>query len=480
VSCTPSVQYVDPLQDIGSLDLEKNELSNLKLGIIFTENTLKSVKHIEGVQSLASLNFLFNSKEADAHILTEKLNSILQNRFKHVVVYKNAEGIGRNDVDLLMILDIQVHMGRISFAKTTVKITGIFSHKNNTVIKKIIAEGKATVPYPAWTYNFSKASAMSLDSFAEKIDHSSELAHFAEKTKEKKTAVVVNTLPVSQVSSTSQFTNTSRLPDLHTNHANWAVVIGISEYQYSNQNNLTNLIFADDDAKDFAQMLKKIGWEDDHIKLLINEDATQRNIMIALESWLTKAGHNDLIVLFWAGHGYPDPENSEKVYFACYDTDITIPATGYRMDKVRGALEEAKSKHVVLLADTCHAGKLITRGPRALSIIPQIDKMNKDRNIPNGWVFMVGADTDRQAIEHTSWTNGAFTHSLIKGLNGEADGFQSAGAADGIVTLGELKDYMNISMPDETQKVLGVAKRPVITTSTGDPDIWNLTLQVTQ
>jgi hypothetical protein len=44
--------------------------------------------------------------------------------------------------------------------------------------------------------------------------------------------------------------------------------------------------------------------------------------------------------------------------------------------------------------------------------------------------------------------------------------------------MGELKDYMNISMPDETQKVLGVAKRPVITTSTGDPDIWNLTLQV--
>jgi len=93
---------------------------------------------------------------------------------------------------------------------------------------------------------------------------------------------------------------------------------------------------------------------------------------------------------------------------------------------------------------------------------------------------MVGADTDRQAIEHTSWTNGAFTHSLLKGLNGEADGFQSAGAKDAIVTMGELKSYMNTAMPDETQKVLGVAKRPVITTSTGDPDIWNLTLHVNE
>ena len=93
---------------------------------------------------------------------------------------------------------------------------------------------------------------------------------------------------------------------------------------------------------------------------------------------------------------------------------------------------------------------------------------------------MVGADTDRQAVEHSSWSNGAFTHSLIKGLTGKADGFQSAGAKDGVVSMGELKAYMNTAMPDETQRVLGVAKHPVITTSTGDPDIWNITLQVKQ
>jgi len=261
----------------------------------------------------------------------------------------------------------------------------------------------------------------------------------------------------------------------NTEGTSWAIIIGISNYQYSGQHGLTNLIFADDDAKAFARSLRNLGWSDSHIKLLVNEDATQRNIMIALDSWLTKAGPNDQIVLFWAGHGFPDPEDPEKVYLACYDTDIAIPATGYRMDNVRRSLEEKKVRNVVLLADTCHAGKLITRsdGSRGISIVPNI----KRQNVPKGWVFMVGADTDRQAIEHTSWTNGAFTHSLIKGLNGEADGFQSAGAKDGVVTMGELKDYMNISMPDQTQKVLGVAKRPVITTSSGDPDIWNLTLQ---
>lgn len=262
--------------------------------------------------------------------------------------------------------------------------------------------------------------------------------------------------------------------------SSWAVIIGISKYQYSGQNGLTNLIFADDDAKAFARSLRNLGWNESHIKLLVNEDATQRNIMIALESWLSKAGPNDQIILFWAGHGFPDPEDPEKVYFACYDTDISIPVTGYRMDRVRRALEERKTKNVILLADTCHAGKLITRGERGISIVPQIEKMRKDRNVPKGWIFMVGADTDRQAIEHTSWKNGAFTHSLIRGLEGKADGFQSAGRKDDIVTMGELRAYMNTIMPDETQKVLGVAKRPVITTSTGDPNIWDLTLQVSR
>ena len=270
------------------------------------------------------------------------------------------------------------------------------------------------------------------------------------------------------------------VPDLREAVAakRWAVIIGISNYKYSGQNGLNNLIFADDDAKAFARTLQRLGWSDSHINILINKKATQRNILIALESWLTKAGPNDQIVLFWAGHGFPDPEDPEKVYFACYDTDIRIPATGYRMDRVRSILEERNTKNVIVFADTCHAGKLITRGQRGISIVPNIEKMRREQSIPKGWIFMVGADTDRQAIEHTSWTNGAFTHSLIKGLSGEADGFQSSGVVDGTVTLGELRSYMNTAMPDETHKVLGVAKRPVITTSTGDPDIWNLTLQI--
>ncbi len=256
----------------------------------------------------------------------------------------------------------------------------------------------------------------------------------------------------------------------------WAVLVGVAEYEHAGKGNLTNLLYADDDAEAFAATLKNQKWKSSHIKLLTNKQATKRNIEVALESWLTKANPEDLIVLYWSGHGFPDPENAEKVYFACYDTDVSIPATGYRMDRVRSALEERKARNVILLADTCHAGKLITRGNKGISIVPQIEKMRRDKSIPKGWIFMVGADTDRQAIEHTSWSNGAFTHCLIKGLSGCADGFENSGLRDGIVTMGELRIYLFTEMPNQTQRVLGTAKRPVIMSRSGDKNIWDLSL----
>ena len=259
----------------------------------------------------------------------------------------------------------------------------------------------------------------------------------------------------------------------------WALVVGISTYEHADGSDLTTLAYADDDANDFATALKNMGWSDSHIKLLINDQASEQNVRVALESWLTKARPSDLVILFWSGHGFPSPADPEKTYLACYDTDISVPATGYRMDKVRRALDEIGAKNVVILADTCHAGKLITRGGKSkgLSIVPSIERMHREQQTPKGWIWMLGADSDRKAIEHSSWRNGAFTHCLLKGLAGAADGFDSIDAKDDIITMRELRAYISATMPEETQKILGTAKHPLILTSSADPEIWSLSLQ---
>lgn len=239
---------------------------------------------------------------------------------------------------------------------------------------------------------------------------------------------------------------------------------------------MSNLAYADDDAIGFRRALIRNAWSDSHIKLLVNEQATKRNIEVALESWLTKAGCQDLIVLFWSGHGFFDPEDPQKVYFACYDTDLSIPPTGYRMDRVRQALEERGARNVLVFVDACNAGKIITRGEQRPAAVVFAEQLRRDNRIPNGWIFMLSSETDRKAVEHSSWSNGAFSHCLIKALLGAADGFQGAGAKDGDITMGEVRFYLASQMPELTQRVLGVAKHPVIMTSSGSPQIWNLSI----
>jgi len=257
----------------------------------------------------------------------------------------------------------------------------------------------------------------------------------------------------------------------------WAVLVGLSEYKNVAQNGLSNLAFADDDARAMAATLRRAGWSESHMNILVDEQATKENIEYALEDWLTKSGENDLILLFWSGHGFVDPADSQRIYFACYDTDVSRPSSGYRMDRVREALREKRARNVIVIADTCNAGALYAAraaGDRAVGVA---FLEQQKQNVPKGWIYMVGARTDQKALEHPSFSNGAFTHFLVKALGGEADGYQSIGPRDGVVTMGEVRGYMQAEMPSETLPLLGVAIHPSIETSSGDPDIWNLALQ---
>jgi len=279
------------------------------------------------------------------------------------------------------------------------------------------------------------------------------------------------TLPSSKDQPVNPPDETAILPTRDSEDS-FAVVVGISEYSYSGGNGLTNLLYADDDALAFRDTLVEKGWDSDHIKCLIDDQATKKNVEEALAGWLTKAGKEDLVVFFWSGHAYPDPSNTNNVYFACYDTDVSKPYTGWRMDKVVEAIKEVDARNVVVIADTCHAGKLITKGDnRALAATPYVERLRQEGGVPPGWIYLVSAEPDRKAIENSKWSNGAFSYCLINGLSGQADVDH-----DGNVTMLELKAYMGTTMPEETEKVLGKSSHPIILTNSTDTRIWNITL----
>ncbi|MEZ5056340.1 MAG: caspase family protein, partial [Saprospiraceae bacterium] len=81
----------------------------------------------------------------------------------------------------------------------------------------------------------------------------------------------------------------------------WAVVVGIAAYDH-----MPTLRYTDDDAyRMYAHLKSPEGGalSDDQVKILIDEEATKEKIEKTMTDVFSKAGPDDLIILYFSGHG---------------------------------------------------------------------------------------------------------------------------------------------------------------------------------
>ena len=126
----------------------------------------------------------------------------------------------------------------------------------------------------------------------------------------------------------------------------WAVIIGVSDYK-----RLDDIEGNAESAEGLFQLLRPI-WGEEHIKLLLDSEATKAEIREAV-AWLTSnEDTNDTVLFFFAGHGerhgYIAPYNA-------YYKETWI--TSRELSKWLSALD---SERVVIILDTCYAGRYET------------------------------------------------------------------------------------------------------------------------
>jgi uncharacterized caspase-like protein/tetratricopeptide (TPR) repeat protein len=240
----------------------------------------------------------------------------------------------------------------------------------------------------------------------------------------------------------------------------WAVLIGVSRYQYGDQdldgNRVSNLKHAADDAeamREFLMTPEGGGFKQDHIVLLQDENATKANVIAALAK-LKQAKANDFFVIYIAAHGavlpFTDPETNttrDIPYFLLYDTDVRDPEkTALRMEVFRQTVDSLTAKKGLVLSDTCYSGgvQLIGRGVDDSVVANQryLDLMNR---IPQGVGFISAARQTERSYEKDDFNHGVFTYCLIEGLSGTADANQ-----DGKVTFDEIVQYLDDRVPQMT------------------------------
>jgi hypothetical protein len=234
----------------------------------------------------------------------------------------------------------------------------------------------------------------------------------------------------------------------------WAVVIGISRYQDSR---IPALNYASADAKAFYRWLvapDKGAFATSDVKLLVDEQATYLNIREALFDWLQQAIEEDMVLLYFAGHGTPaSPDRPDNLFLLCHDSNYNkIETTGFPMWDVETALRRfIKAKKVVVVTDACHSGGIgqsfeinrrdIFKASRMTSSMQQLAKVSDT-------IAVITASDDKEFSQESEiWGDGhgVFTYYFIRGLEGEADYNK-----DTAVTLGELIPYVSEKVRRET------------------------------
>lgn len=267
--------------------------------------------------------------------------------------------------------------------------------------------------------------------------------------------------------------NTNKLPSVQekvivsennlTNETNlnivkrWAVIIGISGYK---DTRITPLRYASADAKAFYNWAVSSNggkYSPANVKILLDRNATTSNIKNALFVWLKQALEEDIVTIYFAGHGSPEsPDLSNNLFLLTHDTQYdNISTTGFPMWDIETALKRyIKAKKVIVIADACHSGgvgeafDIARRANRSVKVNPISSGIQNLSQTGDG-VCVISASNDKQfSQESQKWGggHGVFTYFLLKGLQGDADYNKNS-----LVTLGELTSYLSEQVRRETK-----------------------------
>ncbi|HRG83965.1 MAG TPA: caspase family protein, partial [Chitinophagaceae bacterium] len=234
----------------------------------------------------------------------------------------------------------------------------------------------------------------------------------------------------------------------------FAVVIGVSDYKGDE----LDLKYADKDATDIsnaislsAKKLLNTGDGHEHVfmyKLTTAKDhdrlPEKKAIKKVLEEVGNKARANDILLVFFAGHGVmakPKGNNSDKKQFYFLTADASSSTATDAINDVGISTEELtdwmqpkliKAQKRVFIFDACNSGQAISdfvkmgkegqgyisaRGDDKSQLMKAIDKLNEK----SGLFILSASASNQNAYEMGRYSQGLLTYSLLKAIKQQPD-----------------------------------------------------------
>ncbi|MBN2310178.1 MAG: caspase family protein [Candidatus Hydrogenedentes bacterium] len=210
----------------------------------------------------------------------------------------------------------------------------------------------------------------------------------------------------------------------------YGIIIGVNQYE---DEAISDLKCAAQDAYALHEMLRSApdGFAGAHTVLLADgqeKAPTRGTILRFLKSYVTLAGPEDTVLVYFAGHGTTVDDN---LYLLPADASLSlVKDSAIAYSTVKAILEESPAKRKILLLDACHSGTGRSAQTMSQEALDRLERESK------GMVILTSCGPEELSHEMANTGHGAFTHFLIKGLTGEADS-----NADGLIGASELSSY---------------------------------------
>jgi uncharacterized caspase-like protein len=224
----------------------------------------------------------------------------------------------------------------------------------------------------------------------------------------------------------------------------YAVVVGISKFH----NPGYNLKYAASDAMKFYDFLRsESGGQlpENRVRLLADSSAMRANVIGTLTNLLGKSTKEDTVEIYFATHGITDFDGT--LYYLCYDTEIeNLRGTGFSDRDLTDILNKnIAAGKIIIYLDACHSGLsgLSERYAKRSIVVYEVnERINSlagalSKTAATGVVCFSASSSTGYSLEDPKWNGGVFTHCLVNGLQGEANGNN-----DEWVSVNELDNYL--------------------------------------
>ncbi len=223
----------------------------------------------------------------------------------------------------------------------------------------------------------------------------------------------------------------------------YALIIACSEYQ---DKRLHQLPKTEADAAGMHEVLtdpRLCGFPERNIELQVN--APESSIRVAIERFFKHREREDLLILYFAGHGIID--DHRRLTLALNETDPEYRATGIDARFLREEMENCRSDRQVLILDCCNAGAF-ARGREAKGTPVGLQEALKGK----GRFVLAASDKLQLSFDEVAGretiANGIFTHYLIDGLRG----FKAVSADGRTITATSLYSYAHDAVARATER----------------------------